>query len=536
MIPFAYIVLAVLGLDLAFAAYLFAGWLYPVAAIPLIVGIVFFLLRRRRQRSLPSVQGWPLGPALDLSGEYETTNVDNAVLSYKAINLGILAIGGPGSGKTESIALSFFSAMPTALPGSGLAFFEGKGDIDIYKKAVASGRAPDHFFSTELPGSESINLMDGEPSDVEDRLTRLLIGQTATTSFYSDAQRAVLKFMIPILMGCGKPVVLRDLYVALTVPEAQAELKMLARDNNVDPTILSLYESWTEIKLDARRAELSGLLNKLMEFCVGHVADRINAYQPDITVREVIEQNRFIYFHLPLSETARSVAVAIVEMFGVEARRRQLSGPEQYKMFPMLMDDWGAFFHDNFGPISARCRSALMPLIFSFQSLAQIKSVSENFARELDDNLATKIILRVNGEDTARFAINLLGEHQELSVGMSELGDRDGASTGLSQQARVNSRDLRELLPGECYVSTVMQRDGKMLNPLWKLRIPRAPYTDEALAQVEMPPVREHPEGQGIGLWRRYMDPSALQDFEIPVDDESEPDADWETPRRVVEL
>ena len=513
---FIYISLLVLAIDMLVVGFLYSVWFYAAAMIPLIVGVCYFLIRRRSMNTLPYEAGWQLGDALDLSDENTTNRIKNAVLSVKAINLGILAIGGPGSGKTESVALALFSALPTALPGSGLAFFEGKGDIDIYKKAVASGRSPDYFFSTELPGSETINLMDGDALDVEDRLTKMLIGHTSTTSFYSDAQRAILKFVVPVLIGCQQTVNLRDLYAALTVPEAQSELKMLARENNVDPTMLSLFNAWLERKPQERRAELSGLLNKLMEFCVGPVADRINAYQPGISVRDVVENNKFIYFHLPLSETTRAVAIALVEMFGVEARRRQLSGPEQYKMFPLLMDDWGAFFHQNFGPISARCRSAMMPLIFSFQSLAQIKGVSDNFARELDDNLATKIIFRVNGEDTAQFAINLLGEHQEASVGASQLGDRDGASIGLIDRSRLNSRDLRQLLPGECYISTVMQRDGKMLNPLWRLRIPKAPYSDEQVAQVEMPQAKSYEEGEGLCLWDKYMNPNSISSFEIP--------------------
>lgn len=530
---FVYLALLVLCIDLLFVAYLYSVWFYAAAVVPLVIGALYFRMRQRQKTTLPYETGWQLGAALDLSDEHTTQQVNNAVLSIKAINLGILAIGGPGSGKTESVALAFFSALPTALPGSGLAFFEGKGDIDIYKKAVAAGRSPDYFFSSELPGSDTINLMAGEALDVEDRLTKMLIGHTSTTSYYSDAQRAVLKFVVPMLVGCRQPVNLRDLYAVLTVPEAQAELLMLARERDVDPTMLSLFTVWLERKPQDRRQELSGLLNKLMEFCVGPIADRINAYQPDISVNDVVVNNKFIYFHLPLSETTRAVAIALVEMFGVEARRRQLSGPEQYKMFPLLMDDWGAFFHQNFGPISARCRSAMMPLIFSFQSLAQIKGVSDNFARELDDNLATKIIFRVNGEDTAQFAINLLGEHQEASVGASQMGGRDGASFGLTGRARINSRDLRELLPGECYISTVMPRDGKMLNPLWRLRIPKAPYTDAALAQVQMPTAKVHPMGKGLDLWEKYMNPNAVKTFEIPGEEGFE---SVEAPRRVVEL
>jgi len=517
-----YIFLIVLLIDFTVIGLLLNYWFLAMSFICIAVITYMIILIWRKKHILQNIPGWKLGDALDISDDHNIKKISNVVLPYKAINLGIMAIGGPGSGKTESIALSFFYAMPDAIPGSGLAMFEGKGDIDIYKKAVASGRKPDKFFSTELAGSDSINLMQGEPSDVEDRLTRLLIGVTASTSFYSDLQRAVLKFLIPILKRLDVPVNLRDLYVALTHSGAQSEILLRARECDVDPTMVSLYEQWLERKPDDRRAELSGLLNRLMEFCVGENNDRINAYQPDICVADIVSDNKFIYFHLPLSSYTRSVAIGIVEMFGVEARRRQLAGPEQYKMFPLLFDDWGAFFHDNFGPISARCRSAGMPLIFSFQSLAQVKCVSDNFARELDDNLATKIILRVNGEDTSNFAINLLGENQSVQFGSSKHGDNDGSSVSLREKSRINVRDLRELLPGECYISTVMEVDSKMKNPLWKLRMPRAPYTQKQLDAVSMPEVKIVDIGEGLGLWDKYMNPEALKNINVTKKDAEE--------------
>lgn len=514
-----YILLLVLVIDFTVIGLLLDVWFLIVTGILVFLAVYISIYRWREEHILPNISGWKLGEALDISDDHHVKTIQNAVLPHKSLGLGVMAIGGPGSGKTESIALALFYSMPQAMPGSGLAFFEGKGDIDIYKKAVASGRKPDYFFSTELEGSDSINIMEGEAADVEDRLTRLLIGLTSSTSFYSDLQRAVLKFLIPILKGLDEPVNLRDLYVSLTHGGAQSEILIRARECEVDPTMLSLFEQWLVKKPEERLKEMGGLLNRLMEFCAGESNDRINAYQPDIKVSDVVSDNKFIYFHLPLSSYTKSVAIGIVEMFGVEARRRQLAGPEQYNMFPLLFDDWGAFFHDNFGPISARCRSALMPLIFSFQSLAQVKVVSDNFARELDDNLATKIILRVNGEDTANFAINLLGERQSVQFGSSKHGDNEGSSLGLRGNDRINARDLRELLPGECYISTVLQSKDKMLNPLWRLRIPRAPYTDDDLAKTNMPDTKIIQEGQGLSFWNKYMNPEAYKKMKVNEND-----------------
>ncbi|MCP5002548.1 MAG: type IV secretory system conjugative DNA transfer family protein, partial [Planctomycetes bacterium] len=517
MIFFLFALFAVIAIDtIALAIFLDPSFFIATAAISLLAASATVFLYRRNKK-IPDLAGWKLGKAIVLNDPNLPT-IDNAVISRQAINLGILALGGPGSGKTESIALSLFYSLPEALPGSGLAFFEGKGDIDIYKKACACGRKPDKFFSTELPGSSTLNLMDGEVLDVEDRLTRLLISETTTTSFYSDLQRAVLKFAIPVIKGVGEKVILRDLYTFLTNQNAQTEILLRARESDIDQTMVSMFENWMLEKPEKRHQELSGLLNRLMEYCVGPINDRINDYDPDISISDVVSNNEFIYFHLPLSEYTRNVAVAIVEMFGIEARRRQLSGPEQYKMFPLLLDDWGDFFHNNFGPFSARCRSALMPLIFSFQSLAQIKSVSDNFARQLDDNLATKIILRVNGEDTAKFAINLLGEQASIQVGTSQLGDRDGTSIGLRNEFLITPRNLRELNPGECYISTIVRAKNKTLNPVWKLRIPRAPYTDEQLAVTSMPDPVVSKQSTGLGLWEKYMNPNATSSGEHVAD------------------
>ncbi|KAF0190499.1 MAG: Uncharacterized protein FD165_2667 [Gammaproteobacteria bacterium] len=519
-------------IDLVVAAWFWRLWWLALAAGVLsIIGLGVVLVRRRRRREIRTESGWSLGAALEISNPDVPAFVPEAVIPSPVLKLGMLALGAPGAGKTESVLLGYLQALPEHSPGSGCAVFEGKGDIDIYKKCVAMGSVPDYFFSTELAGSHTINLMEGESHEVVDRMTRLLIGHTDSTSYYSDAQRAVLSCVIPLLSGLNVPINLRDLYTALAIPDAGLELLVRARDAGVDPTMVLLAEQWYGQKPATRLGEIRGLLNKLFIFCHGPHADRLNAYQPDIRVNDVVANNRFVYFHLPLSAFTRDVAIAIVEMFGVEARRRQLAGPEQYTMFPLLMDDWGGFFYEGFGPFSARCRSAGMPLSFSFQSLAQVKAISQTFADELDDNLATKIILRVQGEDTGQFALRLLGEYDALEVSTSLLGDRDGTSLGTVRRARLQPRDLRELMPGEAYISTLYQANDRMVNPLWRVRLPRLDF--DHWQAVAMPIARIHEEGRGLGLWRRYMDPTTLATLKRET---AVMDNDVDVAPRVVEL
>jgi hypothetical protein len=515
----ALLILVIFALDMTLALYFLDSWVAGGLLMVTLASMVFILSRREAGQGNTKnvVKGWNLGKALELSNPDRPTQVENAVIAPGILNLGLLFIGGPGAGKTESATLGFINQLKNHSPGSGWVYFEGKGDVDIYKKAVAMGDAPDHFFSSELPGSETINLFAGEAHDVIDRLGKILIGETTSTSFYSDEQRAVLARIIPLLRCLPESTNMRDLYVALSVEDAGNELLRRAKDAGTNPVELSLAGQWLAQPIATRLKNVSGLLNRLFIFVHGPYADRLNAYQPDIDISKAVAAGEKLYLHLPLTSFARDVAIAIIETFGVEARKRQLAGTENLAIYPQLYDDWGAFFHAGFGPYSARCRSAGMPLSFGFQSLAQLNAVSQTFADELDDTIATKIILRVQGDKTSEYAIRLLGQYESHDVSTNDSSSgHDGTSVRFAEQARINSRQLRELQPGEAYVSTLIKSSDKVTNPLWKLRLPLPDFT--GWQAVQLPAARNHEEGQGLGLWSRYMNPAKLAEIHATVE------------------
>ena len=515
------IMLGILSLDMMLDIYFMHAMTAGVVLVITLASMIVILnMRRAGERQTKSksvVKGWELGKAFELSNPDRPTPVDNAIIAPGILNLGLLFIGGPGAGKTESATLGFINQLKNHSPGSGWVYFEGKGDVDIYKKAVAMGDALDYFFSSELSGSSTINLFAGTAHDVIDRLGKILIGETTSTSFYSDEQRAVLARIIPLLRCLPDPTNMRDLYVALSVEDAGNELLRRAKEAGTDPVELTMAGQWLAQPIATRLKNVSGLLNRLFIFVHGPYADRLNAYQPDIVISEAVTNGKKLYLHLPLTSFAKDVAVAIIETFGVEARKRQLAGTENLKIYPQLYDDWGAFFHAGFGPFSARCRSAGMPLSFGFQSRAQLDAVSHTFADELDDTIATKIILRVQGSKTSAYAIDLLGQYEAHDVGTSDSSSgNDNTSVRYIQQARINPRQLRELQPGEAYVSTLIKSSNKVTNPLWKLRLPLPNFN--GWQSIQLPAARVHDEGRGLGLWSRYMNPAKLAEIHATVE------------------
>ncbi|RFA31551.1 hypothetical protein [Alkalilimnicola ehrlichii] len=293
-----------------------------------------------------------MGTADDISDPSSPRRVPRAVIPRSVFNYGILLLGGMGAGKTVSGILGFlyahFDGPRDRLPEQlGAAVFDGKGELDMYRRSVGMGATPDYFFSSELPDSHSINLMAGTPEDVVDRCSRLLIGTTTSTTYYSDQQRAVLTFMVPLLAATGQPYNARDLYASLAVDDAGWEVYQAAERAGADPFVLSMAKNFLSQDFQDRVQLISGLLNRLLIFVHGPYAARLNAYQPDIDIPSVVSEQKYVFFHLPYTAFARDVGIALVEMFASEARRRQISGTGN-QLYPLLLDDWGKFFMTTF--------------------------------------------------------------------------------------------------------------------------------------------------------------------------------------------
>ena len=496
-----FLIVSVLVVDAFIAKFFFnLSLILPGASLALFA--VSFVFIRRRKKKVSPTQGWVLGQAFELSDPNHPVMVKNAMISKKTLNLGVIALGAQGSGKTESVVMGQLKAVKGYSPNSGFALFDGKGDIDTYKKFVVMGEKPDFIFSSELPGSDSINLLSGEPSDVLDRLTHLLIGKTASTDFYLNDQRAVLSRIIPLLLKLNIPVNLRDLYVVLAVPEAGYELVRSAKALQLDPAAVRLAETWFNAPVKDRLKNIAGMLTRLMIFITGPHADRLNCYQADIDIQEIVEKGKTFYAHLPLSEFSKDVAVALIDMFEVVATKRQLSGTDNLSVYPLFFDDWSGFFHEGFAPFSARCRSAEMPLSFGFQSTAHLEAVNHTFLSALDDTLATKIVMRTQGNTTAVFVQKLLCDYEVADITQSDSVVR-GETMSIRKEARIDPRDLRELSPGQAYISTLVEEGGKTKNPLWKVHLKRPDFT--GWQDVKLPQAQVHEEGQGLGFWGKYM-------------------------------
>ncbi|MDX1694888.1 MAG: TraM recognition domain-containing protein [Ketobacteraceae bacterium] len=488
--------------------------LVPVAA-------AFFLCRLTSGRETvddPAI-GWDIGEGIDIDNPDQPRKV-RVVLEDNALNLGMLAIGGPMSGKTV-MAIGFLHYLDQHRQG-GWAYWEGKGDREIYQQVCACGAKPDRFFSTELPHSDTVNIFAGPTENVIDRLTRTLISDES--EYYGNAQRAAIRKVVPLLKSLGTPVSLQDLYVTLILPEAAMYVLNQARQKQVPATIIEAARLFFDIEEGERMNQINGLLNRMDIFVTGSIAGRINAYAPTLDLSKAAAEGQKVYLHMPYGQLTKDIATMLTEEIGVIATHRQLYENNRVP-WPQVFDDWGAFFYDNFGPITARCRSAKMPISFLFQSRGQTDRVDGNriFTTEITDNIGSLVILRINGHDTAEWAAKQFGSYDTTELSHSQNTAYEGNNLTTMRAPRLDAGNLKNLNAGEAYINCLVTGEGGAVsNQRYKARFPLPDFSGAETIDWPLIEVEDNNDQPGLHLWRDFMDRDRLRELKKQVVKQSE--------------
>lgn len=450
---------------------------------------------------------------LDVGAGYEITNPEqpkntHVTLDIAALNLGILTLGSPGAGKTK-IATFLAAFLDQRKDVAGLAMHDGKGDFEIYRDSVVSGIDYKHFFSSELESSSTINVMSGDIDAVVDTFIQVFVG--TESEYYGGAQQRALRSTVPLLMALGT-CNLQDLWALLTVEACSCYALDQAQEKGVDGGIIANAQQYFDEDEKDRLKCIDGLLNKMHPYVASTLAPRLNAYAPTLDILKAVEEGENIYFHLPLSNIALDISIFTTERFGLAAKNRQLDtrGAKTRRTYALLFDDWGKFFYENFGPITARCRSAKMPINFFFQSRGQTDVVdhAKNFTTQIQDNIGTMIALRINGFDTASWVAQQFGTYETETVSF-----RDGEQmVSTIDKPRVKAEELRDLDAGEAFIQTLVTGEGGSISN--RRLLTRFPLPEEKLAAPETWPVvdmgLENKDVDGLHYWSKFMDKDNL--------------------------
>lgn len=499
------------------AAILSVLWHWAMSALAVVSLPLFYLgaVLKKTDESIKNVEGLDLGQGVDIE-DPDLPVKTRVVLEHKALELGFLAIGGPGSGKSIGalVVLQFFSQVRKI----GWVYWEGKGDKDIYQKACASGSRPDKFFSSELKGTDTTNVVSGPTEAVVEALTQTLI--TSESDYYRNAQREALRAVVPLLKAIGKPIILRDIYVALKVEEAAHYAIQLAEKSKVAPEVIEVARQFFEKDAAARANDINGLLTKMSLFVTGDIAERLNDYTPSLDLVEAAANGLKVYMHLPYSALSKDIAIMFTEQIGVIAKHRQLYDDERIT-WPQLFDDWGAFFYPNIGPITARCRSAKMPASYLFQSKGQTDGVDKAgiFTTEVTDNIGGFISFRINGQGTATWVAEQFGTYESKELSATDNSSYAGQNISTQEKPRIRGDVLKGLNAGEAYISCLISGEGgRSQNKRYRARFPMPDMTGaKDITWPEFPPRTRNVSTEGLNLWHDFMDKDRLAQLKKQV-------------------
>ncbi len=488
--------------SLVVIAYLSLISRYYLFCLLMLIAPAIYFYRKRPAPVKSNNYGLFLGKGLNI----ENPEKPKKIQVHLDLTLGFLAIGGPKSGKSifAIVVLEYY----TKELRCGWIYWDGKGDIDVYQQAVAVGVKPEKFFSIDLIQTDTVNLINGPTSGVIEAMTQALI--SGGNPFYEVVQREAIGAIVPLLKATGKKVTLRDVYVAIKFDEAAKYAIELANENGADKSIIAVAADYISTPRSDRDQGSKGLLTKMSLFVTGDVAERLNAYNPTLDLIDSAKKGERVYMHLPSSAIARDVSIFFTETIGVIAKNRQLYDRSRV-MYPMVFDDWGGFFYDNIGSITARCRSALMPVSYLFQSKGQTDAVenSKIFTTVITDNIGGFFSFRINGNDTSKWVADQFGHFDSKEINAN--GDIVTVEKPL-----VRSDQIKNLNAGECYLDTLKSGDGGVSDNIRiKTRVPMPDiYGYEAIDWPEFKVQPKGDESDCLNFWNTFMDAENMKELQ----------------------
>lgn len=463
-------------------------------------------------------------------------------------------IGGQsGVGKTVLGRLFIWQQMQR---GGGLAFVDGKMNGDdiqtMYHLAVLSGRAQDLLIFN--PGNPSQSntynpILRGDPDEVAARILSL-IPSTANSpgaDHYKQSANQGITTIVAALQAAGLAYNFIDFVILLINQKAIEELEIrLKREKPDDPATknLSLFleqykggnKPGMENMIDIKRMKetFGGIGGRMYQFGTGKFGEVLNTYTPEIDLYDAIRSNKIIYVALPTM--GKNEAASNMGKMFLGDLRTAISWvqalPDSQKPNPpflVFMDELGSYAVDSLARPFEQSRSAKIALFPAFQTLANLESVSPDFAQMVLGNTWTKIFFKLGTQETADPVAELIGtqigvaktitrnnsqsSNSPILTVSPEGGAGDGMGFGETEKAeeqnRVTSGDLKELDKGECIV---LYGGSKVFN----VRVPLIAVDGDTAKQIGPIKINRNrkPEVMGADFFKnadRYLGGTSLQ-------------------------
>ena len=456
-----------------------ATYVVGTAAIPA-VAIYLYATRRNRRERRKIHPPLVIGPARDRRIVESAWAQNAVVLGYDIhgepwlwpdqvrVMQGIV-LGMTGSGKTTLLRniitqdLMRRTGPPDDRHKIPMVIFDGKGDLDFFQELLPhihrAGRLDDlRLINPARPELSSLyNPLYSEGDDYMAQVNMVFGSFNLHDEFFSKHQLNYLADIVRILHYTGLRFNFYDVIVAVLdqdvlreqVDKARAHIRTdssvsTQRRLNFEMSVRNLMQSFQDRE---RVPKIQGLLNECMTFLDDALSIITGPYEDLLSIDEVIEKELILFVTLNVNKNTepvralgkmllQNIQLVVGKRYESEEERRRANRP----LFSVVMDEFAPFGYGNFSQILNTARGTNTAFLFSMQSVPQLLKVGKGFKEDVTSAPNTKMVLRTQDEETARYFIHASAEHAVMrrtqSLVRSELFGFERFEKGMSATER----------------------------------------------------------------------------------------------------
>jgi hypothetical protein len=351
-----------------------------------------------------------------------------------------IVLGMTGSGKTtllENIITQDLRRRvgtpedPHKIP---MVIFDGKGDLEFFYRLLphiaAAGRLEDlrlinparpelsclynPFHTTDENYMAQVNMVFGSFNLHDEFFAKHQLNYLADIVRVLHYTGSAFNFYDVIVMALDEEVLKEQIEKARKRIQADREISSQRR-LNFEMSVRNLTQSFEDRE---RVPKIQGLLNECMTFLDDELSVITGPYEDLLSIEDVIEQELILFVTLNVNKNTEPVRalgkmllqnlqLVVGKRYESEAERRRLNKP----IFSVILDEFAPFGYRNFAQILQTARGTNTAFLFSMQSLPQLLQVGKGFKEDVTSAPNTKISLRTQDEETAKFFIRASAEH-----------------------------------------------------------------------------------------------------------------------------
>ena len=482
--------------------------LYSIASIGALISIVWYGKNRTKRLG----NAWPHPPVflplLRDRAHLKTAFEKNAIVPGYDVHsrpwywpddarrMQTLVVGQSGSGKTtllHNIAAQDIhrTVNDRHLP---LIIFDGKGDQEFLNELMletaAAGRT--HQLRVLDPFRPDIsvrfNPLYNKGGSNQELVSAFFDSFLQRQDFFRGHQAAYLSDVCRVLDYTGKIYSIPDVLVMARDEMVMKEQITRAsqhidnqsnipgqRRQNFEMSAKNLLQSLDDRE---RLQKIQGLLNELGTFTEDDLSVITNAYDDLLTLDDIVDQELILFVSLNTNKNAKAVTALgrmLLQNLQLMIGKRYLNEQERRRdgspMVSVILDEFAPFAYPNFAQILQTARGSNIALLFSLQSIPQLRSVSRSFGDDVSSAPNTIMLLRTRDEETARYFLNasarVTGERRTMTVEKTGVLEERYKEIGFGsiteiEKTRAVDFQIKNLPVGQMQVLTTDNRLGTL--------------------------------------------------------------------------